>query len=399
MELVARELPPGTLLHGRYLIQNVIGAGGFGITYLATDMQGEQRPVAVKEYMPLDVAVRAPGSQMVVEQQGKKEQYERFRSRFLEEAKLIYRYRNHPNIVRVYHLFYENNTAYYIMEYMVGEDFGKVLKRNGPLSWNYIRNVMEQAVRALAALHESGIVHCDISPDNLFLLQDGTVKLIDFGAAKSVMSGQSSVIILKKGFAPLEQYKSRGNLGSWTDIYALAVTVYLSITGIMPPPSTERAVKDNIRWTQELGIAAPTSGWEPAMKKALAIYPEYRYSDVLEFWQDLIQEEMEEYPVLEGIRGAFDGQRLQCFGELLVGVDRQSCQLCYPAETAGISRKHLRLWCEEGKLLVMDMGSTYGSFLNGAKMTPGLVYTAEPGAVIELGKNQMFRYVSKEKLW
>ena len=454
METVARALPTGTLIHGRYQILKVLGAGGFGVTYQAVDRK-DGLVVALKEYMPIDTATRRPGRLEVFPQNGSQENYERFRNRFLEEAKLMYQYREHPNIIQVKHLFYENNTAYYVMEYMEGMDLQKVLEkkkretRYASINWSELSILIAQAVDALEVVHRSGTVHCDISPDNLFILQNGQLKLIDFGAAKKLMKGPSSIILLKRGFSPPEQFTSSGRIGPWTDIYALAVTIYVCFTGKMPPSAPDRlagAVVESVSSIYSGGIALPTENWEKVLQKAMALRVEERYQNVREFWNDLMRGEYVEstcplsksiawnsYAVeesqksvfhnpmggrkipmglaLEGVQGYFQGntiappsrdsfyfQRNNVIAhseekELIFGIDASRCQICYPSNTPGVSRVHMRIWSEEENLYAMDMGSTYGTFLNGQRMTVGLVYELREGMFLQFGNGQVFRVV------
>ena len=170
--MTRRELPPGALVHGRYRVERVLGSGGFGVTYLAYDLR-ERQAVAMKEYMPLDAACRAPGSQEVRPATRSEKQYEKFKQKFLDEARTIYKFRGHPNIVEVRHLFCENGTAYYTMEYLEGTDLDKFLEaQGGRISWAALRPIVAQAVSALKLIHEENTVHCDISPDNLLLVGD-----------------------------------------------------------------------------------------------------------------------------------------------------------------------------------------------------------------------------------
>ena len=282
-----RALEVGSLIHARYRVERVLGEGGFGVTYQVTDLK-ESRTAAMKEYMPADIAYRRPYSKEVHPKQEYVEAYQKFRDKFLDEARIIYRFRGHPNIIDVTHLFYDNNTAYYVMEYINGKDLDRYLKeRGGRLSWQELYPIMAQVVSALQQVHHSNMIHCDISPDNIFLLDKGQVKLIDFGAAKSVLHGQSSMILLKRGFAPPEQLYSGGNLGPWTDVYALAVTLYRAYTGKMPPTSEDRMVSDQTIWPSQMGIAAPSPQWEAALRRAMSLRWEDRFQDVTSFWKAL----------------------------------------------------------------------------------------------------------------
>lgn len=421
-----RELKPGTLIHDRYRVDQVLGSGGFGVTYRVMDLK-ENRIAAMKEYMPLDAAYRPMGSQEVRPiSEGKKGQYEKFRQQFLDEAQTIYTFRGHPNIVEVRHLFYGNNTAYYVMEYIEGMDLGKFLRsQGGRISWAMLRPIVAQVVSALKQVHGSGMIHCDISPDNIFLMNAGQVKLLDFGAARNTLRGtaESSVIIAKVGFAPYEQMRGK-NMGPWTDIYALAVTIYHCITGRMPPRSEERIASDSTIWPSQMGIAVPSVQWENALKKAMSVRVEERYHTVMDFWNALdatrpaflpgpqpsvpslpVHPQKGDttltphsasppgsgIPVLECMKGNFAGRRMPIRQELYLGVDASKCSIVYPQGAPGVSRVHLRLWPDNGRLMVMDMGSTYGTWLDGKKMTPGLVYPLAPGSFVYLGSGQVFR--------
>lgn len=405
-----RSLSPGTVVHNRYRIERVLGEGGFGVTYMVTDTK-EDRIAAMKEYMPADIAYRRTGGVEVLPRQGSKEPFERFRDRFLEEARIIYRYRGHPNITDVRHLFYDNNTAYYVMEYINGMDLSKYLERNGQrLSWDVLRPIVGQVITALREVHRSGMIHCDISPDNIFILDGGQVKLIDFGAAKSVLHGKSSIMLLKRGFAPPEQLSAHGKLGPWTDIYALAVTIYRAYTGRMPPTAEDRLMDDRTTWPSQLGLATPFPAWEGVLRKAMSLRLEDRYQDVDSFWADLSgnhaagggfqsQQSFGTGPALLGLRGVYEGTRIQIRGEMLLGTDRSRCQIAYPPNSPGVSRVHLRIWAENSQILVMDMGSTYGSWLGNMRMSPGMVYILSPGATVYLGDGQIFGNPDTETAW
>lgn len=423
-----RELIPGTLIHGRYRVEQVLGSGGFGVTYRVMDLK-ENRVSAMKEYMPLDAAYRPMGSKEVRPiSESKKGQYEKFRQQFLDEAQTIYKFRGHPNIVEVRHLFYENNTAYYVMEYVEGMDLGKFLKsQGGRISWAMLRPIVAQVVSALKQVHSGGMIHCDISPDNIFLMNAGQVKLLDFGAARNTLRGtvEASVIVAKVGYAPYEQMRGR-NMGAWTDIYALAVTIYHCVTGRMPPRAEERIVNDNTIWPSQMGVAIPSTQWENALKKAMSVRVEDRFHTVMDFWNALTVNDATRpvfpsgpqpanpslsvspkertvanspsapppghgIPVLECVKGSYAGRKMPIQQELYLGVDSSKCSIVYPKGTPGISRVHLRIWPDNGRLMVMDMGSTYGTWLAGKKMTPGLAYPLAPGSYVYLGGGQMFR--------
>ena len=170
-----RALSPGTLVHNRYRIEKVLGEGGFGVTYKVRDNK-ENRISALKEYFPMEIAYRKPGTMKITPTVGSESAYTRFLKDFINEAQLIYNFRNHPNIVSVYHLFEENNTAYYAMEYIEGSDLSDILIKKGKrMKWDDLRPIVAQVITALRQAHKKGVIHCDISPDNNYVMKSGQV--------------------------------------------------------------------------------------------------------------------------------------------------------------------------------------------------------------------------------
>ncbi len=396
-----RALSPGTLVHNRYRIEKVLGEGGFGVTYKVRDNK-ENRISALKEYFPMEIAYRKPGTMKITPTVGSESAYTRFLKDFINEAQLIYNFRNHPNIVSVYHLFEENNTAYYAMEYIEGSDLSDILIKKGKrMSWDDLRPIVAQVITALRQAHKKGVIHCDISPDNIFVMKSGQVKLIDFGAAKRTMNTQASVVLLKRSYAPLEQMSANGNIGPWTDIFALAVTIFQAVVGELPPPAVDRAACDNTVWPTERGIQEPFRGWEEALQRGMELHYEHRFQSVEEFWSALSGgQTLPDSPItltqplaLVGTRGKYTGSRLIIREECMMGVDTGRCRVTYPIGTPGVSRVHLRVWPQNGKLMAMDMGSRYGTWLNGQKMVRGLAYVMDTGTTVFFGDDQEFRAV------
>ena len=286
-------MAPGTLLAGRYLIGRVLGYGGFGVTYLGWD-QVLGQAVAVKEYLPSEFATRMAGQSRVTVFQGNKaQQFADGLGKFVDEAKRLVKFQDEPGIVRVFDSFEANQTAYLVMEYLEGETLAACLEREGKLPPERAVALLEPVIRSLEAVHQAGILHRDIAPDNIFLTRDGRVKLIDFGAARyaTTSHSRSLTVIIKPGYSPEEQYRSRGDQGPWTDVYALAAVLYRMITGVTPPDALERRA-----WLEKKrkDILEPPSrhakldrDLENAILNAMNVRVEDRTASAEAFWQEL----------------------------------------------------------------------------------------------------------------
>ena len=282
-------LPMGTILAGKYLVGRVLGQGGFGITYVGWDIALE-RKVAIKEYYPSGQVSRNPGSRgltwytSVQSQQAKQNGTQIF----LKEARKMSKVDDIPNVVRVRDLFQENETAYIVMDFVEGETLKARLEKTGPLPWEQAKGIFLPAIQAMEQVHKAGLVHRDISPDNLMLTPDGKVKILDLGAAKdlSVNNGASSMQVAKGGFSPFEQYTQRGSSGPWTDVYAMAATVYYTLTGKLPPVATDRVVEDTISW-EEPGLKALSAQALEALQKAMVISAKNRMQSMEELEKGL----------------------------------------------------------------------------------------------------------------
>ena len=277
-------LPEGSVLSGRYIVGRVLGQGGFGITYVAQDYRSKQL-VAIKEFFP-DTAATRTGSSTVATFSGERgELFEYGKERFADEAKAIARFINHPNIVTIYSFFEENNTAYYAMEYIQGENLQSYLnRRGGKTSFGDARRLLYPIMDALSAVHSVELVHRDISPDNIYITKDNTVKLLDFGAARYSLGNKSKSldIILKHGYAPKEQYTRHSTQGPYTDVYALAATFYRAITGQTPPDSIERIDGDTLIPPDRFCADIPESA-TAALMQALSVYPKDRFQTMQAF--------------------------------------------------------------------------------------------------------------------
>lgn len=238
-------MKPGTYLANRYIVGKVAGHGGFGVTYLGWDEKLEQK-VAIKEYLPSEFSTRAPGeSKLTIYGGDKKEQFTKGMTLFVEEAKRLAKFQNTAGIVKVFDAFEENQTAYIVMEFLEGETLAQRLKRDGKISVEETIKLLTPIMESLDTVHQEGILHRDIAPDNILITKDGDAKLIDFGAARYATTdySMSLTVLIKPGFSPEEQYRTRGAQGPHTDVYSMAATLYRCITGKTPPDSLKRRVE------------------------------------------------------------------------------------------------------------------------------------------------------------
>jgi serine/threonine protein kinase len=239
-------LPPGTPI-AEYKLQRVLGAGGFGITYLARDEELD-RLVAIKEYLPLEFALREGDRSVHPRSESDAATYEWGLTRFREEAQTLVQFDGHPNIVRVLRYLAANNTAYMVMQYEDGEGLRHVLERRGALPEEEIRALVGPLLAGLAVVHRAGVLHRDIKPGNIYVRSDGSPVLLDFGAARQAVGerSRSMTAVLTPPYAPLEQYGKGQPQGPWTDIYALGVVVYEALSGRKPPDATDRVFDDTL---------------------------------------------------------------------------------------------------------------------------------------------------------
>ncbi len=258
------QLPLGTVLQGRYEVGKVLGQGGFGITYIGWDRELETA-VAIKEFFPNGTVTRecTQSLNVINTTGGAEENLRRSKDRFIKEAQILSKLGDVAQIVHVYNLFEENETAYIVMEYIKGIDLRRYTQMvGGRLGAEQALAILLPVMEALEKVHETGLVHRDISPDNIMLMPDGTAKLLDFGAVREVMDAdvnknlsRSTEAILKHGFAPMEQYQRQGNLGPWTDVYALCATLFYCTTGSVPPDAPNRIMDDvEVPWEMIQGL-------------------------------------------------------------------------------------------------------------------------------------------------
>ncbi|MCU0922424.1 MAG: protein kinase [Burkholderiaceae bacterium] len=287
---VGSGLPPGTRL-GEFEITELVGEGGFGLVYAAQD-HSLQRRVALKEYMPSSLAARAGGSQVQVKSQRHRETFDAGLKSFINEARLLASF-DHPSLVKVYRFWEANGTAYMVMPFLDGATLKDVLRQMGsPPDEGWLRNVLGPLTEALLVIHAEQCYHRDIAPDNVMLMPGGNRwLLLDFGAARRVIGDmtQALTVILKPGYAPVEQYAEIPGMkqGPWTDVYALAAVVYFAITGRTPPPSVGRLLNDTYAPLVQSAAGRYSERFLAAIDRALAVRPERRTQSIGEFRSDL----------------------------------------------------------------------------------------------------------------
>ncbi|SDX13636.1 serine/threonine-protein kinase [Nitrosomonas communis] len=276
-------LPIGTTLE-EFEIIGIIGWGGFGIVYLAYD-HSLHRQVALKEYMPHTLAIRDKSTVVSIKSEQHKETFQAGLRSFINEARLLAHF-DHPSLIKVYRFWESNGTAYMAMPFYQGVTLKETLHTMGtPPDEKWLRSLLGQLLDALSILHKDNCYHRDISPDNILILSDGRALLLDFGAARRVISDmtQSLTVILKPGYAPIEQYDSEAvsmTQGPWTDIYALAAVIYFAITGQVPTPSVSRLLSDPLIPLSKAAANRYSAGFLKEIDRALAVKPEDRPQNV-----------------------------------------------------------------------------------------------------------------------
>lgn len=282
-------LRKGTRLIGRYTIERVLGQGGFGITYLGIDELHEKK-VAIKEFFPQGIVTRNIEYEdaVTVTFVGEKDNYNKGKEKFLKEARIMARFSKDEGIVKAQDFFEINNTAYIVMEYLEGITLKQYLRENERIEPEELLELFVPLIESLDEIHSQGLIHRDISPDNIMVLLGGKIKLMDFGAARDYTDfGEKSLsLILKPGYAPPEQYQTHGVQGPWTDIYALCATMYKCLTGENPPDAIERVMDDNLKEISEFGIPV-SKQMEETIIKGMSISARNRYQNIEEFCEDL----------------------------------------------------------------------------------------------------------------
>lgn len=298
--------PPNTMplyeiLNGKYLIGRAIGIGGFGITYIGWDFYQSKR-VCIKEYFPMGIAARDSTTASTCysttysmdvytkHTQQAQNTYKAGLKNYIKEAENLSKFYLMPGIVSVRDFFYGHRTAYIVMEYIDGINLKQFAKAcGGKIPSEHLFRMLKDVIKALDAVHKEGMVHRDISPDNIMINQQYQAKVIDFGAAKNyIMDGEKSVL-LKHGYAPVEQYDKDGNQGPWTDVYSLCATMYYLLSGKNLQKSIDRVKEDKLKPIGELGLSL-LPRQENAIMRGLKLKISERYASMMELYYELYQE-------------------------------------------------------------------------------------------------------------
>lgn len=254
-DVPVHHIKPGTVLREKYLIGRALGEGGFGITYIGRDLTLDMR-IAVKEFYPNGYSHRNHNytNDVTWTQSNHGQNFEKDMQKFLHEARMLAKFSDEPGVVGVRDFFRENGTAYIVMEYLDGVTLKAYLREHGPIEAKRLFQMIDPVLLSLARIHDQGMIHRDISPDNIMVLKNGRLKLLDFGAAREVTGDKSLSVVLKHGYAPEEQYRTKGMQGPWTDVYAMSATIYKCLSGVTPMESLERVYNDELVPLSKLGV-------------------------------------------------------------------------------------------------------------------------------------------------
>ncbi|MBQ9199551.1 MAG: protein kinase [Lachnospiraceae bacterium] len=406
------ELRENTILNGRYRIIKTLGMGGFGITYKAYD-NFENMECAIKELFPKDLVMRLEDGQTVIPISASKVPLvEHGKERFLEEAGILKKLNNVASVVSVYNYFEANGTSYFVMEYLKGANLSVFARNNGgTIPYQVVSEIIKSVGEALIKVHSMNIFHRDLSPDNIFITMDGEVKLIDFGNAKSLIrdSGEALSVVLKPGFAPIEQYSKNGKQGTYTDVYSLAGTIYYVLVGQKIPEAFDRLNGIAYKKLEEFGFEKYISD---AIDNALKINYKERTQTVEDFLKDLrldgeyveppkppksepiiteppkpLPKSQKLIPQIHVLTGKQRGKSYNIPVDLNVPIGKSPSvsQIIFDDDTY-ISRKHCELFFDSisKSFYILDC-STNGTWVNGNLIDRGVIYMLNIGDIVMIG--------------
>ena len=389
-------LPNGIKLQSRYVLERKLGAGGFGITYQAYDILNKIE-CAVKEYAPRGLVVRDDdGITMRTTESRYDRDFRIGKMGFLEEAKMLQRMNYIPEVVCITDYFFGNETVYFVMEYLDGQDLShRVRQMGGRIPVDEANRIIYKIGDALSIVHkEAHIFHRDISPGNIILLKDGKIKLIDFGNAKSM--GDEHVndgpIVYKPGFSPPEQYSRTGRQGAFTDVYALASTYYYIVSGRRIPDAMDRMAGESYVKLKNMNLGVNTK-ISNVIDVALELDEGKRLKTVKElisaFYEKEITVAKNKYPYLEVMQGENKGEIWRIPPNYTVKLGRSSRESNIVADHAlAISKLHCEIYYDgvQNQFRITDY-STNGTFLNGIRIGRNQMQIAYPGQMFQMGKN------------
>ena len=379
-------------LHDRYRIRKILGEGGFGITYLAEDEDLGQS-VVIKEYFPRDIAGRDPESQDIVlpKEKNDRKRFRKGKKDFLLEARRMSWLFDVPAVVKILDWFEEHETAYLAMEYVRGISLDRFLQRRDvPFSFGEAWELLKPAAEALDKIHRKGIIHRDLNPENMMVQEDGTIKIIDFGAARKYLETEKTMTILvKKGYAPPEQYMEKGKQGPWTDVYAFCATLYEMVTGVRPEPSPDRVQKDRLYLPSAYG-AEILPEEEEILCRGLELDPERRFrsmKDLILALEPRTEDRKEKKRLFRtaGITAAAFFCVIAAAAAVFVFHRGENQEEVSYAGNYGRQTEKYRDYLEfvKANAVSVEEGEDHTDFLYQGKST---VYTLDPGDVMEWGE-------------
>lgn len=395
-------LPIHTIIKNRYKIIDVIGIGGFGITYKVEDAY-TNKIFAMKEYAPNAICYRdEEGKYLHPLSDGCVASFEHGRKKFLEEADVLRRLDAIPGIVPVMDCFNQNQTSYFVMQYLEGKTLKDHLKaHDGRLGSGETLAIIGNVAYALHRVHvKQGIFHRDLSPDNIFITTNNDVRVIDFGNAKNNLSGKSETvsIVLKPGFAPPEQYSSKGVQGSFTDVYSLAGTMYYCLTGMMIPAAPERLSGEEYIPLRTI-FPELTQSFSKAVDHALMLDYRERTQNMEQFMLELgldttlYDDKVMISPYVEMLQGENAGRRWNILKDTCITVGRSKTSDITIPKNLYVSKNHCEVYYDSEKdMFYLEDYSTNGTYVNDNRLTQGTLHELLPGQTFAIGdKNTVLK--------